>query len=201
MGSMQQMMGFRKPIRVMLKTWEPTARDISTYVPSRVQYGDQAPPPAVRLKNARGESVWIGFSERRMLTLGDRPIELEFMPRFSILPFALKLERFEISRYEGTMDPSAYRSHVRVESEVGLSEPTEIAMNQPLKFGGFTFYQASFIPGTPRPTTTVLSVNRDPGRPFKYWGSIVMVLGAILLFARKYKKLANRDLFPSQTGG
>lgn len=197
MGAMRTVLGFRKPIKVTLKSWEFAARDVSTYVPSRVQYGDQAPPPAVLLKNSRGDSVWLGFSERRMLALKGGPTELEFMPRFSILPFALKLDRFEISRYEGTADPSAYRSHVRVESETGLADPVQISMNEPLQFGGFTFYQASFIPGQPRPTTTVLSVNRDPGRPFKYWGSVVMVLGAILLFARKYKKLANRDLFPS----
>ena len=34
----------------------------------------------------------------------------------------------------------------------------------------------------------ILSVNRDPGRAMKYWGSILIVLGSILLFAMKYWK-------------
>lgn len=197
MGAMQSMLGIRKPLKVVLKSWLPLARDVSTFTVSRVQYGEQAPPPAIQVANSEGETAWVGFSERKRLSVRGSPVELEFMPRFAILPFSIKLERFEISRYEGSMDPSAYRSQVRVESESGLGPLTEISMNAPLEFGGYTFYQASFIPGQPRPTTTVLSVNRDPGRSLKYWGSIVLVLGCILLFARKYKKLASRDLFPT----
>ena len=49
--------------------------------------------------------------------------------------------------------------------------------------------RASYEDGVPRPTTSVLSVNRDPGRWIKYIGSLFIVLGSILLFAMKYMPL------------
>ena len=40
----------------------------------------------------------------------------------------------------------------------------------------------------PRPTVSIFSVNRDPGRVWKYIGSLLIVLGSIMLFAVKYRK-------------
>jgi hypothetical protein len=58
-------------------------------------------------------------------------------------------------------------------------------MNEPLESKGYTFYQASYIPEVPRPVTTILSVNHDPGRGLKYWGSILLILGSISLYLVK----------------
>ena len=58
-------------------------------------------------------------------------------------------------------------------------------MNEPLKAGGFTFYQASYVPDVPRPVTTILSVNHDPGRGLKYAGSLLLVFGSISLYLVK----------------
>lgn len=57
-------------------------------------------------------------------------------------------------------------------------------MNEPLKHAGFTFYQASFQDdeNTGKPIASILSVNQDPGRWWKYMGSLVMTIGTILLF-------------------
>ena len=92
----------------------------------------------------------------------------------------------------GTMDPSAYSSFVQVvrkfeKDEAALDAlPTEhITMNEPLNLEGYSFYQASYIPDMPRPTVTILSVNYDPGRLLKYWGSILLIGGAILLYLNK----------------
>lgn len=65
-------------------------------------------------------------------------------------------------------------------------------MNEPLKHSGFTLYQTSYEPGDPRPITSILSVNRDPGRGAKYLGSLLIVLGAIWLFAMKYRRAPAR---------
>ena len=77
-------------------------------------------------------------------------------------------------------------------------------MNEPLEHRGIKLYQASYEspdpsqlpptlkPGSPefrealRPRISIFSVNRDPGRPFKYAGSILLVFGSILLFGAKY---------------
>jgi hypothetical protein len=61
-----------------------------------------------------------------------------------------------------------------------------VSMNEPMKYGGFTFYQASYVDAQPRPTTSIFSVNQDPGRWLKYLGSLLIVLGSIWLFGMKY---------------
>jgi cytochrome c biogenesis protein ResB len=63
-----------------------------------------------------------------------------------------------------------------------------ISMNEPLEMKGYTIYQASYEDADPRPVTSIFSVNRDPGRPWKYLGSALIVLGSVLLFAAKYRR-------------
>jgi len=98
----------------------------------------------------------------------------------------LLLKKFSIGRYQGTRRAMAYESVVEVP---GLGERL-ISMNEPLKFNGYTFYQASFQenPQTGQPTASILSVNKDPGRGVKYLGSILIVLGIIHLFWFKQRQ-------------
>lgn len=173
-------------------SYVPQAVSQTTYKASRMQYGNEAPSPALHLSakdNSTG--VWLGLGDQATFKIGSREISVAYMPRQVVLPFAVGLEKFSIEHYQGTFDPASFSSRVRViDPEKGLqtgSEPIVISMNEPLDYRGYTFYQASYIPGEPRPTTTVLSVNQDPGRTLKYFGSILIVVGSTLLFARKYR--------------
>lgn len=94
----------------------------------------------------------------------------------------LRLKKFEIGRYQGTMRAATYQSVVEV-PEIG--EHT-ISMNEPLQHKGFTFYQASFNEdASGNPIASILSVNRDPGRWLKYLGSLIICLGVVWLFVQK----------------
>ena len=94
-----------------------------------------------------------------------------------------------MDRYQGTMRAASYESDVQVKQNGVSGEKTTISMNEPLKYNGFTFYQSSFQQDDfGRPTMSILSVNRDPGRPWKYLGSLLIVLGAIHLFYFKRRK-------------
>jgi cytochrome c biogenesis protein ResB len=96
----------------------------------------------------------------------------------------MKLKNFSVGRYPGTMMAMSYESVVDVAGQEHV-----ISMNEPLKHAGFTFYQASFQEDeSGKPFLSVLSVNYDPGRWIKYLGSIILVLGIILLFYEKNKK-------------
>ena len=55
-------------------------------------------------------------------------------------------------------------------------------MNKPLEYGGYTFYQASYQVEEGAPPISVLSVNYDPGRWLKYVGSMLLVLGIVIMF-------------------
>lgn len=108
-----------------------------------------------------------------LLTYGNRRVDVGF---------PVKLKKFEVSRYQGTMRAMAYESIVEM-PELG---ERKISMNEPLKYKGLTFYQASFQEEMGKPVASVFSVNHDPGRFFKYLGSLIMSLGIVLLMWFKH---------------
>jgi len=99
--------------------------------------------------------------------------------------FSLFLKEFEINRYPGSMMASNYKSRVSIEN--GVSDAM-ISMNEPLKYQGLTLYQASFQENDEgKPIASIFSVNYDPGRWIKYFGSFLITLGTVLLFYFKRK--------------
>lgn len=126
---------------------------------------------------------WMGLNSMLKLFSEGQVYVVSYMNRRIPLGFEMKLKEFKVGRYQGTMRAASYESVVEVP---GLGEHL-ISMNEPLKYSGLTFYQASFEsdPATGQPIASVLSVNYDPGRWVKYLGSLLIVLGAIHLFYRK----------------
>ncbi len=101
------------------------------------------------------------------------------------LDFKMTLKKFDVGRYQGTMRASSYQSVVSVP---GVGDDITISMNEPLKHAGFTFYQASFQEDQMgKPVASIFSVNYDPGRWIKYLGSLLIVLGSMHLFYRRWK--------------
>lgn len=128
------------------------------------------------------------FSEQSMylITYGHRRLDLGF---------DLYLKKFEVGRYPGTMRAASYASLVTPPE----GEDVLISMNEPLKYNGFTFYQASFQDGpNGEPIASILSVNKDPGRWLKYLGSLIISIGIIWLFYDKRKAARARAPGPGQ---
>src|SRR5690606_32843607 len=106
--------------------------------------------------------------------------------------FDMTLSKFKIGYNPGTKKAATYESEVSISG----AENVVISMNEPLKYNGFTFYQASFEQDeTGEPVSSILSVNHDPGRPLKYLGSFLIVLGSIMLFY--FKKFGQKK--PTKT--
>ncbi|MBT4760792.1 MAG: cytochrome c biogenesis protein [Bdellovibrionaceae bacterium] len=156
----------------------------------KVTYTDNVYPnnytkPAL-LVNFNGKQQWMGknsvlklFKNDRayIVTLGDDSIELNF---------PIKLKKFILGRYQGTMRAASYASDVTVDNKLDVN----ISMNEPLKYDGYTFYQASFQQDDMgNPVASILSVNKDPGRFLKYLGSLLIVLGSIHLFYNRRRKV------------
>ncbi len=194
--------GWKGGVKLILEKWIPRALPQTTYKASRIQSGQNAPPSAIHLvtgHGGEGSELWLGLGERAVLDLASSngapnmhegsgtQVELGYFPERVILPFQVKLDHFKIDHYDGTRDPSSYSSQVTVLGQTGQSSTT-ISMNEPLHYMGTTLYQASYEDAEPRPITSIFAVNRDPGRIFKYIGSLLIVLGSILLFAMKYIK-------------
>ncbi len=184
-----------KGLVLTIEEWIPDATAQTSYKPARIQYGQVVPPSALRLvaRNAKAgsnaeTSLWLGLGDRAVVQLADHDVEVAYFPKRVALPFSVRLERFKIDFNPGTRDPGGFSSLVTVFGPESESFEYLIRMNEPLEYMGYTLYQASYEDAQPRPTTSILSVNRDPGRWWKYWGSLLIVLGSILLFAMRYKR-------------
>ena len=132
-----------------------------------------------------GSEHWILLNDTLKLFAPDAVYVISYGNRRVDLGFAITLKNFQIEKYPGTTRPASYRSVVSVPNIADH----EISMNEPLKYAGYTIYQASFDndPNTGEPAASVFSVNQDPGRWVKYLGSLIMSIGIILLFYFKQK--------------
>jgi len=141
------------------------------------------------------QTLWLELGAAGQIPLGDALYYLQYTKRQVDFGFDVKLKDFNIGYYEGTTRPKTYSSEV----EVGGAGHT-ISMNEPLFYGGYRFYQASYEAdenGVPR--YSVFSVNLDPGRFLKYFGCLMMVLGIVSMFyfkpiySGKHKLLKKRE--------
>ncbi len=167
----------------------------------------QALKVVFRESTGQGKPIehWIQLNAPIRLFTGNSAYAIAFSNRAIQLDFDLQLTNFSVGRYPGTNRAASYESVVTLEekgsrradalhpiSKVGpqIVPNIKISMNEPLKYGGFTFYQSSFQEDeSGRPIMSILSVNRDPGRWIKYLGALIIVFGIIHLFYYKtFKK-------------
>ncbi len=161
---------------------------------TRVQYPTELTTSAV-LVEAGGIKKWVGLNSMQRFQLDNATFVFTYGNTRLQTDFRIQLDKFNVGHYEGISMAKSYESTVRID---GSGEPVVISMNEPLKHNGYTFYQASFQEDeTGKPTISVLSVNQDPGRWVKYLGSLVLVLGIILLFAMRNRAKKGSASVPS----
>lgn len=148
--------------------------------------------------NVLGKKYWILDDKPITLRIKGKKVSFVLDKEILTLPFEFVLTRFKMDKNPGTNRPASFESFVRLFTKEG---PTDhhVYMNNPLKHAGFTFYQASYHqhPETGVYSST-LSVNVDQGRPLKYLGSILLILGAMghyFLNKKKSKKSKDGDIF------
>ena len=98
------------------------------------------------------------------------------------LPFEVKLVKFTLKRYPGSMSPSSYESNLLVHVD-GEVRNELIYMNNVLDVKGYRFFQASYDKDE---LGTILSMNKDViGRNVTYTGYLLLLLGCILCLIMK----------------
>lgn len=122
------------------------------------------------------------------LLIDGKKVIIEMTKKKLMLPFELVLTRFKMDKDPGTNNPASYESFVSVFTNDGVNEH-HVYMNNPLKFSGFTFYQASYAQDRSGNYISTLSVNIDQGRGIKYFGSILLVLGSMWHFHLNRRKV------------
>lgn len=110
-------------------------------------------------------------------------------------PFYLELLKFSHDRYQGTDIPRNYSSRVRIQRpDTGENREVLIYMNNPLRYNGETYYQASFDPENDRREhkITILQVVRNPSWLTPYFSCVLVALGMIYHFASSLIGFARR---------
>ncbi len=95
--------------------------------------------------------------------------------------FSLQLLKFSHDKYAGTEIPKNFSSRIRLQTPDGRDDrEVLIYMNNPLRYAGLTFYQASFDPSNDK--VTVLQVVRNPSWQLPYIACALMTFGLLAQF-------------------
>ena len=114
------------------------------------------------------------------LTFDNKTYKLELRPRRLYKPFSIQLLDFKHDVYAGTDTPKNFSSRILLHRpETGEKREVDIYMNNPLRYAGETFYQASFDRDD---RGTILQVVRNPSWLTPYLSCVIVALGLIVQF-------------------
>jgi ResB-like family len=121
-----------------------------------------------------------GFPRPINFQVGNKNYQAVLRPKRFYKPFAIKLVQFRHDRYAGTDIAKNFSSRIRL-LDPSRHEDREslIFMNNPLRYRGFTFYQAGFDNND---QTTVLQVAQNPSWLVPYISCALIVAGMLVQF-------------------
>ncbi len=123
-------------------------------------------------------SAWL--DQPQSFTYNGRSYQLLLRQERYYLPFSLHLIEFRHDKYPGTDIPKNFSSRVRLQNlENGEDREVRIFMNNPLRYAGETFYQASFDPDD---HGSVLQVVHNPSWLTPYFACVLVALGLLIQF-------------------
>ena len=125
-------------------------------------------------------SVFEAMPVEQTIRMGDEkePLTVRVRRQKNLLPFEIELIRFEKINYPGTEVAKSYSSQVLLK-EGDARFRFNITMNHPLRYKGYTFYQASFLEEEGVLTSVLAGVKSDIWW-LPYVASLVMGLGLLL---------------------
>lgn len=143
------------------------------------------PSAVVELAGSQGSMGTYLVSEYieqpQTASIGGREYQMVLRPRRYYQPFSIQLLDFNHDVYPGTQIPKNFSSRVRL-MHPGRGEDREVLiyMNNPLRYAGETFYQASFDSDN---QGSVLQVVRNPGWLTPYFACVLVGIGLVIQFA------------------
>jgi hypothetical protein len=128
-----------------------------------------------------GTYLLSGFLARpQEVSHNGRKYQLGLRPQRFYKPFSLHLVEFRHDKYPGTEIPKNFSSRLRLQRvETGEDREVLIYMNNPLRYGGETFYQASFDPDN---QGTILQVVHNPSWLTPYFSCVLVGTGMLVQF-------------------
>lgn len=144
----------------------------------------------VRVDDKMQEALVYGkkgeIGAKAEVTIEGITVNIAYGSKDIMLPFAIKLNDFQLDRYPGSMSPASYASEVElIDDEQNIHMPYRIFMNNILEHRGYRFFQASYDQDE---QGTILSVNNDPGTLPSYIGYALLALGMFWsLFSKQHR--------------
>jgi hypothetical protein len=118
---------------------------------------------------------------------GGRVFTVDMRKRLWPMPFTVKLDEFTAEFHPGTMKPSKFVSKItRVEN--GGEAKVTIQMNEPMRYEGLTFFQASYGPpgaGPGQKMYSVFEVVKNPADKWPEYSLYVVTFGMLVTFLTK----------------
>ena len=121
-------------------------------------------------------SPLLGMPQR--LQVGGRSFRMVMRPTRHYEPYSVTLEKFSHDIYPGTDIPKNFSSRIRLDVPNNPGREVLIYMNNPLRYAGLTYYQASFD----GEHTTILEVVRNPSWLVPYIACGAIALGLVIQF-------------------
>ena len=189
------------PFTVLLKTFyansELTAKDAAGFGPVKTTAGigsdlwwrqqpretamDRVDLPSaiVEISTPQGSLgtflVSSMLSQPQEFTFNHHTYQMLLRPERFYLPFSLTLLNFRHDVYPGTDIPKNFSSRVRLQNlDNGEDREVRIYMNNPLRYEGETFYQASYDPDN---QGSVLQVVHNPSWLTPYFACVMVAAG------------------------
>ena len=111
-------------------------------------------------------------------------------------PYSVKLIDFRHDLYLGTGQAKNFSSEVQlIDPKQNVDRTFKIWMNNPLRYGGDTLYQAGFDPENPRSTT--LQVMTNSGWMIPYVSCMLVAIGMFAQFGNTFLRFARRETAPT----
>lgn len=187
-GWIQEGETFQTPwmdLKFRLLRYHPHAKIDVSYLPLKRETDQSVPAISFSFD---GQTHTLGLNSFLRLFTEKEMYVISFSNKRLKLDFELQLKEFKMTYDPGTKNPASYESHLNIPGHGDVT----VSMNHPLKHKGFTFYQSSFQENEKKEiSASILSVNKDPGRLIKYFGSFLVVLGSFVLF---YLKPSQKNL-------
>ena len=130
----------------------------------------------------RSLGTWLvsEYVRSQQFTYNNRVYKLEMRPRRYYNPFTVRLLEFRHDIYQGTDIPKNFSSRVQlVRPDTGENREVKIYMNNPLRYAGQTFYQASLDRDD---HGTILQVVHNPSWLTPYFSCILVGVGLVVQF-------------------
>ena len=132
----------------------------------------------------QNQGIWLvsaAMNAPQSFTFDGRTYTLSMRLLRQYLPYSFTLKQFRHDVYPGTQIPKNFSSQVQVVNHPrNETRDVLIYMNQPLRYEGKTFYQASYGKND---TLSILSVVDNPGWLLPYISCVLVSLGLLVHFA------------------